>query len=451
MAAGEDKDPAVEEEFQVVIGRLEKELNDLYHYRDYFFELNPIEMACNKNKLIVAKQEVLIEKFNEIDETELSIQDRSNFLFLKGKVYNIASQYDARASQCLSKAIKLNPKLVEAWNELGECYWKNKNIKDAKHSFEGGMKIEKSKVALRCLSIIHRQDIMTHTGDNLFAVTESVNFAKEAVSLDYKDGTSWCVLGNAYMCQYFLVSQEPNTLKACMSAYKQAELDPVARGQPDLFYNKAMALKYDENYVESLMDFERACKLDPEWNVVHDEKNKLVTYVNSVSELIKTKGKIKNKKLQQMIQTLDIKLLGPFGLTDKVHTFGKRRDVKVDRCRIDELKEGINEGKVILGRVIGSVYTENVVPFTFALIDASMECTCVTVYNWADGKGVIIGDSVAIPEPVLRHQRFTYNDTEYSFKTIRVNNPTVMWVNGKQVSKMQFAGPRISSTYELVH
>lgn len=37
-----------------------------------------------------------------------------------------------------------------------------------------------------------------------------------------------------------MVSQDPATLKSCMSAYKQAWLDPVAKGQPDLYYNKGI-------------------------------------------------------------------------------------------------------------------------------------------------------------------------------------------------------------------
>lgn len=34
----------------------------------------------------------------------------------------------------------------------------------------------------------------------------------------------------------------------------------------------------------------------------------------------------------------------------------------------------------------------------------------VTVYNLADGKGVIIGDSVAIPEPYVTDVDFKYAD-----------------------------------------
>lgn len=73
-------------------------------------------------------------------DSRIPLSLRAQFLYLKGRCYNISPGYDARATQCLSKAVKLNPHLVDAWNELGECYWKNMNVKDAKASFEGALK-----------------------------------------------------------------------------------------------------------------------------------------------------------------------------------------------------------------------------------------------------------------------------------------------------------------------
>lgn len=48
---------------------------------------------------------------------------------------NVLPKYNKEAEDLLSKAVKLDPKLVEAWNELGECYWKNDNIKEAENCF----------------------------------------------------------------------------------------------------------------------------------------------------------------------------------------------------------------------------------------------------------------------------------------------------------------------------
>jgi hypothetical protein len=52
-------------------------------------------------------------------------------------------------------------------------------------------------------------------------IEKGVKYAKEAVQLDTNDGMSWAVLGNAYLSSFF-TSQNPQTLKLCMSAYQQA-------------------------------------------------------------------------------------------------------------------------------------------------------------------------------------------------------------------------------------
>ena len=81
------------------------------------------------------------------------------------------------------------------------------------------------------------------------------------------------------------------------------------------------------------------------------------------------------------------------------------------------------------------------------------------VYNLAGGHGVIIGNSVAIPEPWLESVDFKFdlnknlknknviqeikvgfdekntNEFEFKFNSIRVENPTVLVVNGKKWTK----------------
>lgn len=44
----------------------------------------------------------------------------------------------------------------------------------------------------------------------------------------------------------------------------------------------------------------------------------------------------------------------------------------------------------------------------FCMVDEEKTCMAVTLYNLAKGKGVTVGDSVAIPEPFLTHHQFSY-------------------------------------------
>ncbi|CAK1589067.1 unnamed protein product [Parnassius mnemosyne] len=443
-------DANVLENITEILDGLSKEVQELYAFRDLYFENNSLELAAEKNKYVEEKKNLLVEKFESIDvDTQVPFSLRAQFLLLKGRCYNISTTYDARASQCLSKAVKLNPHLVDAWNELGECYWKNMNVKDAKASFEGALKHERNRLSLRCLSIILRQESSgKKRSEAVSLILKSVELAKEAVSQDIKDGVSWAVLGNAYLCQFFTVAQDPATLKLCLSAYKQAWLDPVAKGQPDLYYNKGIALKYEENYDEALENFDYACRLDPPWQPPQTERTKLVQYLTDTNDLVRTRGKLKAKRFAQMVQSLDKKMLDVYG-PGNFHTFGTRRNVVLEYSRLDALVEGANEGKVVLGRVVGSIHNGNAVPFTFAIVDESKECVCVTVYNWADGRGAIIGDCVAIPEPNLRVHKLDSKLATYNFKSIRLDNPMLLLINGKRVGRNQFACTRVSSTYEI--
>jgi hypothetical protein len=80
----------------------------------------------------------------------------------------------------------------------------------------------RSKVSLRNLSMILRQEEVASAEQRLENIKQGVAYAKEAVQLDTSDGISWTVLGTAYLSSFFSQSQNPHTLKLCMSAYQQA-------------------------------------------------------------------------------------------------------------------------------------------------------------------------------------------------------------------------------------
>ena len=52
---------------------------------------------------------------------------------------NVMPDYDSLAQDSLSRAVKLDPKLVEAWNCLGECYWKCGQVEAARNCFVGAL------------------------------------------------------------------------------------------------------------------------------------------------------------------------------------------------------------------------------------------------------------------------------------------------------------------------
>ena len=151
------------------------------------------------------------------------------FLYLKGRALNVTGEFSSQAEECLIRAVKLNPDLVEAHNELGESYMRKHDWTQARTCFEDALRHDRNKVSLRSLSMTLRQISVSSGEEKVANVEQGLVKGKEAVSLDPGDGQSWSLLGNAYLCHFFQVSQDPKTLKQAMSAYNQAEKDVVAK------------------------------------------------------------------------------------------------------------------------------------------------------------------------------------------------------------------------------
>lgn len=80
-----------------------------------------------------------LNKFDECKGYEID-GSRAKYYYLKGKALNVTERFTPQAEELLTKAVKLEPNLVEAWNELGECYWKNDDIQQAKNCFVGALR-----------------------------------------------------------------------------------------------------------------------------------------------------------------------------------------------------------------------------------------------------------------------------------------------------------------------
>ena len=70
--------------------------------------------------------------------------------------------------------------------------------------------------------MVLRQETTSTQEQKTKNIEQGVEYAKEAVGLDPSDGTSWAILGNAYLSSYFTIAQNPSILRLCMSAYGQA-------------------------------------------------------------------------------------------------------------------------------------------------------------------------------------------------------------------------------------
>jgi len=432
------------------MGEMGESLNDLkdmvdklYHFRDHFFENHSLDEAKSKPSQLEEGMGNVLKEFDDLEESAVE-ENRAMFLYLKGRLLNISGDFNCQAEAVLSRAVKLSPTLVEAWNELGESYMRKRDWTTAKTCFEGALQHKKNKVSLRNLSMTLRQIPASSAEEKISNIEQGLLKGKDAVGMDTADGQSWSLLGNAYLSHFFQVSQNPKTLKQAMSAYSQAEKDVIAKSTPELHYNKGIALKYEEEFLSALMSFTAASALDPTWQEPAQQTEHLVRYLHDIVNLIHLKGKLKSKKLSSLIASLNSeKQLGPYsGGSYKSPSGGT---VNLSIIPFEDLTAGLNTERVILGVVICSVHTEDTVPFTFIMIDKGGTPIVVTTYNLSPGKGVIIGDTVAIAEPYFTHLDIEYQAVKYKFNMVRVESPLVLVINGKKAGRELQAGVQMST------
>ena len=351
-------------------------------------------------------------------------------------------------------------------NQLGESYWKNRNVDAAANCFTGAINKSRNKVSLRSLSMVQRQQGKDYD-EKVDNIRLSVETAKQAVALDVSDGVSWFVLGNAFLSCFFFAGQNPAQLKQCMSAYSRAEQDRASVNNPDLHYNRAVAFKYQEDYPKAIAGYHRAKLLDPSWAEPEEERKGLVRRLRMCNTAVQNKGSLKPKKLKNLLSQIKESDLGPF--LGGTYTSPLNKQITLKCALIKDLHADRNDNVVIHGKVIAVIPVKDGVPFQFVLIDSTGRCVAVSVFNLAVGKGMIVGDSVAIPEPFVQEHEVIVegkaakedtkemkeeaetettsedgstkeekeeektNEEVIKFQSIRVDNPVVLVINKRKV------------------
>ncbi|CAM9118446.1 unnamed protein product [Lampetra fluviatilis] len=422
----------------------------LFAFRDRYFEQHGLEEAALKGSRVESRR---AEALRLLAELEAECGDRAGFLALRGRTLNVVPDYEAEAEAALSRAVKLRPALVDAWNELGDVYWKKGDVPAATSCLEGALAHCRNKVSLRSLSMLLRQQPNSERRqDPARLVMDSVAHAKDAVAMDTGDGTSWYILGNAYFSLFFVTAQDPRILQLSLNAYAQAEkVDTTASSNADLHLNRATLLQYRELYGEALDGFSRASALEPTWDEPERRRSELLHFLRRLSALVASKGKVKARKLQVYMKGLRDADLGPYAAGGRgaaaagpagpaaaaagAAAGGEgpgSRVVAMSPCALSQLSEGANAGALLLGRVLFSVTTEHSLPFVFGLLDSQGSCCAVSVYNFVSGWGVLIGDTVVVPAPSLRTHHVQDGQQVLTFQCVRVSSPASLVVNGRQ-------------------
>jgi len=376
----------------------------------------------------------IVKKVDALDDSKTD--SKAQAFCWKGRAYGSLSEYSKEAEDFLTKAIKLEPTNVDAWNALGTEYWKKKDLRAAGDCFRGALDQNKNKISYRKLSMVVRNFGEPKT--YRVRLEESISLAKKAIALDVSDSESWYILGNAYMTTFFSTFSTSD-LEGCLKAYEKSEkmhkLGSSSKGgaaddkssctNPDLYYNRANVHKFYEQFQEAIDGYRNAKQLDPHLPG-QDEIDNIHRFVKKLSKLVRTKNGLKAKKLlkfsAQIPPSVEIK------------------DSK--RVELKQLEIGENKDKFVVGTMIAPVTRSESVPVSFIVMDKNTDMFVVSIYGVIASliNDIKVGDVLFINKPILR--KISVKEfKERSYPCIMVPNAATLSVNGHALPKKAFAKP----------
>lgn len=167
--------------------QLEAKIDELYRFRDRFYVLEEEEKGgsddekdlvddSRRRRAVSSRLAALLDEIDDERKSQDNVEvadgwaegerymsssssslDKASRLVLRGKALNVMPEYDERAFEALTRAIKLEPGSCDAWNALAECYWKSKDFDMCRNCFERSLAIKPTKTALRGMSMVMRQ------------------------------------------------------------------------------------------------------------------------------------------------------------------------------------------------------------------------------------------------------------------------------------------------------
>ncbi|KAL0915308.1 hypothetical protein M5K25_015716 [Dendrobium thyrsiflorum] len=389
------------------ISIVEAAIDELYAIRDTFFPKDQMEKTARLQKYADAAL-VLVETAIP-QELRKSTSQRAQYEFLRGKILDVFPYYQKEAEDHLSKAVKLNPSLADAWLCLGNCIWKKGDLPSSKNCFSLALSKGPNKKILCQLSMLERS--MAQAIENqVHLVDESIQHAKAAVMLDIKDGNSWYNLGNAYLTSFFVTGAWDHAkLQQSLKAYQNAEKDELMKLSPDLYFNCATANKYLENYERALHGFEAAAFKDPGLNADKEVK-KIVFLLDKLDNSLK--GQARSKRLAPLLASL--------GEVTLISTHKK--------ANLNILTQGLNKAVMIVGKVLLFVKHDDIAPSYYVVCDSNQCCFILSVYG-VHQDAIKEGDRVTLLEPFYRINDLTWKQKHYQLNSIRVDFVEQILVN----------------------
>jgi len=248
-----------------------------------------------------------------------SLISKSYLYYAKGFLLNISTPEPEGSSKsgsgssnktpetCLQKSVKLDPTSVEAWNQLGEAYWRKNDLKQSldcyEHAESYAEKYSEADICaetFRNLGSLLRQIPYSTNKERNEALEKSTGLTKKAVKLDINNGMNWYMLGNAH------ISKGRSEMSQANSAYERAKsLNQSCQFNAELNFNQAQIHLYFGRFASAIFNLKIVQMVEPGWSDSRVKMNSTVSYLKKVSDLVASQGKLKKKVLNGYKNKLD--------------------------------------------------------------------------------------------------------------------------------------------------
>jgi hypothetical protein len=78
-------------------------------------------------------------------------------------------------------------------------------------------------------------------------------------------------------------------------------------------------------------------------------------------------------------------------------------------------------------------------------MDCEKQCIALLIYNLGLDRGPKLGDTVFIQNPLIKINDFSFEDKNYKFRSISVDNPLTLIINNKKLTEDNIVLPKIDN------
>jgi len=317
------------------------------------------------------------------------------------------------ATKLLITAVKLNPLLEFAWVALGEASLKLQKYDQARYCFEECLNYTpNSKLALIQLSKIFRNSSFKESamrGMEKSTPNEwdlmSVQRAKEALKINLDDGECWFSMANAFTRAYLKDLRNKKFLDSASNAYIKSmncKLHSL-RDHPDLYHNMGLIYQLEQNYQQSLENFERSARFQDGSQALKC-LNQLTTLLSVSEKAWKSKGALSFKRKATFLEKL------------RAYT-GSNSAQDTTLYSFSSLADGSNVGKATAVVTVQVISSCGDVPMMALVMDSTEEFFIMVSYRLLvdTKKNMPIGKIIKIVDPIKSIAKVDFQDTHVGF------------------------------------